>query len=125
MPIFTEHNLTYIYLSGLPEKNLQWSLLCPSQIIPVSKTVTLLDAPRGNSLKASVDVPTDFQNSYFHNIPYLGPFISIIGNAFKYVTTLEDCADFIAADLEKKDTSFVGHRVSVIDASAASKGKTE
>lgn len=94
-------------------------------MIPASNTVTLLAAPRGNTLKASVDVPTDFQNSYFHNIPYLGPLISIIGNALKYDTTLEDCADFIAEDLEKEDTQFVGHRIGVIDTGTAGKGKTE
>ena len=94
-------------------------------MVPASKTVTLLDAPRGNPLNASADVPTGFQNSYMHNIPYLGPFISIISNLYKYNATLEDCADFIAADLEKKDTIFVGHRVSVTDAGGAGKGKTE
>ncbi|KAF6226708.1 hypothetical protein HO173_012375 [Letharia columbiana] len=123
IPLFTEHNLTYIYLSK--QKNLQWSMFCPSNMIPASKTVTLLDAPRGNPLNASADVPPGFQNSYFHNIPYLGPIISSVGNAPKYGTTLEDCADFIAADLEKKDTRFVGHRVGVIDAGTAGKGKTE
>lgn len=92
---------------------------------PANKTVTLLDVPRGNSLNSSIDVPTGFQNSYFHSIPYLGPFISVIGNAHRYGTTLEDCADFIAADLEKKDTNFVGHRVGVIDAGTAGKGKIE
>ena len=92
---------------------------------PASKTVTLLDAPRGNSLNASADVPPGFQTSYLHNIPYLGPFLGIVGNAYKYGTILEDCADFLAADLENKDTKFVGHRVGVIDAGSEAKGKTE
>ena len=100
-------------------------MFCPSQMTPASKTLTLLDSPRGNSLNASADVPPGFQNSYFHNIPYLGPFLSIIGNAPKYGTILEDCADFIATDLEKEDTRFVGHRVGVIDAGTAGKGKSE
>ena len=92
---------------------------------PASKTINFVDAPRGNPLIASADVPTGFQNSYLHNIPYLGPFISVLANFNKYGTTLEDCADFIAADVEKKDTSFVGHRVGVLDPGAAGKGKTE
>ena len=94
-------------------------------MIPASKDITLLDAPRGNSLNASADAIPGFQNSYFHNIPYLGPFLSVVGNAHRYGTTLEDCADFIAADLEKGDTKFVGHRVGVIDAGTAGKGKAE
>ena len=94
-------------------------------MVPASKTIDLLDAPSGNSLNASVDVPADFKYSYMHKIPYLGPFITVLSNSTRYNTTLEDCADFIAADLEKKGTSFVGHRVSVIDAGIPGKGKTE
>lgn len=100
-------------------------MFCPSQMAPASKTITLLDVPRGNPLNALADVPPGFQNSYLHNIPYLGPFFSIVGNAHKYGTILEDCADFLAADLENKDTKFVGHRVGVIDAGSEGKGKTE
>lgn len=70
-------------------------------------------------------MPNGFQNSYIHNILYLGPIISTVGNVHRYGTTLEDCADFIAADLEKEDTRFVGHRVGVIDTGTAGKGKTE
>ena len=91
---------------------------------PSSKTITFLDVPHGNSLDASADVPPGFQISFLHQIPYLGPFISVIGNAFRYGTILEDCADFIAADLEREDTKFVGHRVGVIT-DMVSKGKTE
>ena len=94
-------------------------------MVPASKTINLLDAPRGNPLKASVDVPADFQKSSLHRIPYFGPLVAILGNFSRYGTTLEDCADFIAADVAKKDTAFVGHRVSVIDAGTAGKGKTE
>lgn len=90
-------------------------------MIAASKDITLLDAPRGNSLNASADVPPDFINSYFHNIPYVGPFISLVGNFPKYGVALEDVADLIAADLETGDTTFVGHRVGVI----AGKGKVE
>ncbi len=94
-------------------------------MVPASKTIDLLDAPRGNSLNASADAPSGFEISYLHSIPFLGPFISLIFNLTKYDTTLEDCADFIAADLEKDDTKFVGHRVGVINAGTAGKGKIE
>lgn len=90
-------------------------------MIPASKEINQLDAPRGNALNASADVAPGFQNSYFHNIPYVGPFISTIVNFPRYGVALEDCADFMAADLEKGDTIFVGHRVGVING----KGKAE
>lgn len=88
---------------------------------PASKDITFLDTPRGNPLNASADVVPDFQKSYFHNIPFVGPFMSTIGNFPRYTVALEDCADFIAADLEKGDTTFVGHRVGIING----KGKAE
>ena len=125
LPVFTEHNLTYNYLTSLGQEHLQWTIFCPSQMVPASKTINLLDAPRGNPFKASVDVPADFQRSYVHSIPFLGPLIGILINFSRYGTTLEDCADFIAAYVAKKDTTFVGHRVSVIDGGTAGKGKTE
>ena len=91
-------------------------------MIPAGKAINLPDAPRGNPLNASADVPPGFQNSYLHNIPYIGPFFSVVGNAMRYTISLEDAADFIATDVEKEDTRFVGHRVGVID---AGKGKSE
>lgn len=93
-------------------------------MIPASKTIDLLETPRGNSLNSSADVLPDFKISYLNFIPYLGPLITIMGNLMKSATTLEDCADFIAADVEAKEARFVGHRVGVIDAGTAGKSKT-
>ena len=36
-----------------------------------------------------------------------------MGNAPRCNTKLEDCADFIAADLEKPDGRFVGKRIEI------------
>ena len=94
-------------------------------MVPASKTINLLETPRGNTLNASADAPPGFQKPYLHGIPFLGPFISIVINFNRYNTTLEDCADFIAADLERKDTRFIGHRVGIIDAGAAGESKTK
>jgi hypothetical protein len=91
---------------------------------PVNKTIQLQNAPRENPLIASVDYPPGWQNSYFHNIPVIGVLFSILGNAPKYATNLEDCADFIAADLARIESDFVGHRVGVYD-TGKGKGKIE
>lgn len=82
---------------------------------PLNKSVSPMSESQGNSLNASADVPPNWQNSMFHSIPFIGPLISILGNASKYGTKLEYCADFIAADLEKPKSEFVGHRVGVTD----------
>ena len=121
-PVFTEHGLTYACLSAQPRENLEWSMLCPSVMKTANKTIALLDGPQRNSLSAAADVPPMWQASYLNSVPVLGPLISIFGNALRYNVTLEDCADFIAADLEKADGEFVGHRVGLID---AGKAKTE
>lgn len=91
-------------------------------MVPVSKTIEPLSAPQGNSLLAETDVPADWQQSYFHNVPILGPYMSILGNVTKYATTLEDNADFIAADLKQTDSQRIGHRVGVV---SLPKGKRE
>lgn len=82
---------------------------------PVSKTIEPFDSPRENPLIASADVPPAWQKSYFHNVPLLGLLLGILGNAPKYAINLEDCADFIAADLENAESEFVGHRVGLYD----------
>ncbi len=88
----------------------------------VNKTIEPLAAPHGNPLIASADFPPGWQDSYFHNIPVIGLLFGILGNAPRYATNLEDCADFIAADLEKTESEFVGHRVGVYD---SGKGNVE
>lgn len=119
LPVFIEHGLTYACLSAQPRENLEWSLLCPNVMKPASKAVTLLDEPGENPLTAAADAPPLWQPSYLNSIPVLGTYISLFGNALRYNTILEDCADFMAADLEKKDREFVGHRVGVIEAGKA------
>lgn len=89
---------------------------------PISKTISLDGRSRRNPLIASADTPPGWQNSYFNNVPFLGVLLSMLGNAPKYNIKLEDCADFIANELEKSNTEFVGHRVGLRD---TGKGKTE
>ena len=80
---------------------------------PVSKDITLLDQPRKNPLQASVYVPPNWKASYFSGVPFVGTLFNVMGNAPRYNTKLEDCADFIAADLGKQDGRFVGKRIGI------------
>ncbi len=118
--MFTEHLHTLAQLQAQSPEHLQWSLFCPSVMLPASKTIEALETPHGNPLLTAKDEPPSFQNFYISRIPFLGPLITTVGNAGRYNTTLEDCADFIAADLKSGEKSFVGHRVGVYDA-----GKTK
>ena len=83
-------------------------------MVPKSKEVQELSEPRENPLVAQVDYPAQMQSFRIDWIPFLGPFTTIMGYSFRSITTLEDCADFIAGDLAKPNEDFVGHRVGVI-----------
>ncbi|MCJ1475234.1 hypothetical protein MMC13_003896 [Lambiella insularis] len=122
VPLFSEHSLTFDCLTSKPQEHLEWSLFSPAYMRPASQTITLLEAPRGNSFSTAVDVPPGWQPSYFARIPLLGTFLTVVGNVLRYNTDLEDCADFLAADLAKPNRSFVGHRVSVKE---SGKGKVQ
>jgi len=122
LPLFTEHALTYACLRNQPEENLQWSILCPGAMTAVNKEVGLLAAPRPSPLTASVDVPPSWRYTFLAGVPIVGPLFSVLVNALRYSISLEDCAEFMAADLEKAGSDFVGHRVGVID---GGKGKVD
>ncbi|KAL8713122.1 MAG: hypothetical protein Q9220_002643 [cf. Caloplaca sp. 1 TL-2023] len=114
-PFFWEHALTHTHLSGKPSENLQWSLLAPSAMMPAKKEITLLESPQNHPFVAKNDVPPAFSPTFMSGVPFFGPWADIVMNILRYNTTLEDCADFMAADLEKKGNSeHVGHRVGVI-----------
>ena len=84
-------------------------------MLPASKTIEPLLAPRGNPLLAANDVPAGFWDFHISWIPFIGPLLTSMGNAARYNTLLEDCADFIAADLKENNSKHVGHRVGVYD----------
>ncbi|KAL6720603.1 hypothetical protein ACLMJK_002527 [Lecanora helva] len=104
-----------------PQERLRWSLLCPSVMTPVNKTVALPDGTPSNPLVASADIPPGWTSSWLNSIPFLGPLVIVLVNAPRYNIKLEDCADFMAADLEKVDSEFIGHRVGLRD---SGNGKT-
>lgn len=91
-------------------------------MLPASKEINLLESPRGNPLVAQNDTMAEFSPSFMTNLPYIGPYADIVKSMTRYNTALEDCADFLAADLAKGESEHVGHRVGII---ATVKGKTQ
>lgn len=123
IPLFREHALTYSLLLSQPSQHLQWSQLAPSQMVPASKEITLLSVPRGHNLVPANDTPPNYMTTFLSGLPFgIGIASDSIVNALRYNTSLEDCADFMAADLAKGESEHVGHRVGVI---ASGKGKKE
>ena len=75
-----------------------------------------LATPRPHELSAAANVPPGWQKTFWTKVPLIGIFMDIVWNAMRYGTTLEDCADFIAEDLEKGGQSeVVGCRVGVVE----------
>ncbi|KAL8841913.1 MAG: hypothetical protein Q9170_000693 [Blastenia crenularia] len=114
LPAYPEHALTYECLSQQPAGNLEWSLLAPSAMTPANKEIRLLEAPRGNPLVARNHTMPDWTRTFLSAVPYLGMAADIMVNMMRYNTTLEDCADFMAADLAKGAREHVGHRVGIV-----------
>ncbi|KAI9753617.1 MAG: hypothetical protein M1835_000973 [Candelina submexicana] len=115
VPVFTEHAISFDTLKAKPLENIKWSMLCPAHMVPANKEIAPLSKPSGNPLIASIDIPANFSRFFFSGIPFFGPFCTVLLNAGKYGTTLEDNADFLAADLTNPDSEYVGHRVGVYD----------
>ncbi|KAI4265960.1 MAG: hypothetical protein L6R38_009055 [Xanthoria sp. 2 TBL-2021] len=113
-PLFQEHGHTLDCISRKPKEYLQWSLLAPSAMTPANKEITVLQAPRGNPLAAKNDMPANWSPTFLSGVPYLGIYADIAMNMMRYNTTLEDCADFMAADLTKGESEHVGHKVGII-----------
>ncbi|KAL8688589.1 MAG: hypothetical protein Q9218_005537 [Villophora microphyllina] len=114
-PVFAEHVLTYEKLIAQPSEHLEWSLFAPSQMTPASKEITLLSTPRGHSLVAANDTLPNYMTTFMSGLPFgIGLASDIMCNMLRYNTNLEDCADFMAADLAKSESEHVGHRVGVI-----------
>lgn len=118
IPLYTEHGRTYAHLRHLPPPNIQWSLLCPSVIAPSSSPTS--SNINHNNFIATPDHPpawTPFPIPLVPSIPFVGPILTVLLNAGRYTTKLADCADLIAADLEKHlgGSEFVGRRVGVCE----------
>ncbi|CAC9885070.1 unnamed protein product [Aureobasidium pullulans] len=67
-------------------------------------------------LTACATTPPMWMDSWLKYIPFLGKVILAAMNASRYDTTLEQNAEFIASDLEDRDSRWIGVPVGIIDA---------
>lgn len=92
-----------------------WSLFCASNMRP--RTVAVDYSPRpgvsAESLIARAEHPAAWSDTLGW-VPILGPYLNIVAQVQDYYAPLEDCVDFIAADLAKGlNSEWVGKRVGV------------
>ncbi|KAI1269180.1 hypothetical protein F5Y18DRAFT_178467 [Xylariaceae sp. FL1019] len=115
IPIFLEHRQNLKLLESLPPNTVEWSMLCPQNMTAESSDLSLpLQSARGK-LIAKAAAPPEWKDSWMKSIPLIGKHIVIGSNASRYETTLEQNADFIASDLENRQSEWIRKAVGVID----------
>lgn len=83
-------------------------------MVPESESPTTTKLPK---LVASAEFPAQWRESWLSYIPFIGRPVVAIMNAMRSTVTLEQSADFMAADLEAVESPWIGKRVGTIDAS--------
>ena len=115
IPIFPAHKENYLFIKSHSVDSLAWSLFCATEMSPQHDTPQFpppADASTSN-LVAKADTPPAWSKKY-RSIPLIGKYLNIMAQAQSYYAVLENCVDFIAADLEKGlQSEWVGKRVSV------------
>lgn len=93
---------------------MDWSLLCPSTIVPESSEVAVPLTTTKGPLTANATTPPLWNDSWVKYIPLIGKPLVCAMNASRYDTTLEQDADFIAKDLERSDSKWSRVTVGII-----------
>lgn len=115
IPLFPSHRRNYQLIKQHPADKLAWSLFCASDMSPKN------DPPQyppfaedyASNLVAKADAPPAWTEKY-RRVPLIGNYLNVMAQAQSYFSVLENCVDFIAADLEKGlESEWIGKRVGV------------
>ncbi|KAG8628028.1 hypothetical protein KVT40_003901 [Elsinoe batatas] len=117
MPVFLEHRQNYRLLKSLPPNAVDWSMLCPMTMVPESSDLSVPTKTAQGRLITATNSPPAWNQSWLRHIPLIGKTLTIMMNASRYTTTLEQNAELIAADLESRESRWSCATVGVIDAS--------
>lgn len=90
-------------------------MLCPQTMTPESTDLSVPTTSQKARLVVKATSPPLWKESWIRSIPMIGTFLTIVLNASRYETTLEQNAEFIAGDLEERESQWVGKAVGVID----------
>jgi hypothetical protein len=115
VPIYLEHRQNLHLLKSLPPNTVDWSMLCPGTLIPESSNLDVPTTAAQGKLIANASTPPLWQDSWIKSIPLIGKTLVAAMNASRYETTLEQCAEFIASDLDSYESRWVGTTVGVIN----------
>lgn len=111
LPLYPMHRPNWEVIKPYGPDRMAWSLFCAHNM-PQEESVDYQRKP-GNNLISSADSPPAFSKAW-QWLPLIGNYLSIMSQSMSYVAPLEDCVDFMAADLEKgMQSEFMGKRVGV------------
>jgi len=66
-----------------------------------------------SNLVAKADVPPAWAEKY-RKVPLIGNYLNVMAQAQSYFSVLENCVDFMAADLDKGlESEWIGKRVAI------------
>ncbi|ORY15639.1 hypothetical protein BCR34DRAFT_477749 [Clohesyomyces aquaticus] len=115
IPIYLAHRQNLRLLQSLRPDALDWSLLCPSDMIPESSDFGVPTKISRARLAANATTPPLWNDSWIRYVPLIGRTVLCAMNAGRYVTTLEQNAEFIASDLESNGGQWSRKTVGVIN----------
>lgn len=110
MPAWTtsHHRGKEPILQAIPFTELEWSMLCVAMMYPKTDTIKALSGPEKHNLIVGSWNPPDWQDHWIRKIPFLGTYLNLIPCVAAHWAYLEDVADFIAEDLCKKKSEYIG-----------------
>lgn len=119
IPVYLEHRQNVALLKALPPDTVEWSMLCPGNMASeLSEIIVPTKSSSKGRLIVASSTPPLWEHSWVRHIPAIGKTIDMALNFSRYDTTLEQIAEFIAADLqESHDSRLIGMTVGVISGS--------
>ncbi|CAG8976125.1 hypothetical protein HYALB_00002407 [Hymenoscyphus albidus] len=118
IPMFPAHKPNYMLIKSHPVEELAWSLFCATQMFPRYDTPRYpADTDAASNLVAKSDAPPAWTER-FRCVPLIGNYLNVMAQSQSCFSVLENCVDFMAADLEMGLRSeWVGKRVGVMEKS--------
>ncbi|KAJ5647043.1 hypothetical protein N7490_003415 [Penicillium lividum] len=97
--MYPQHRHTWEKLQALPPSGIQWSVLCPGVMYPLSeRTYPLANEASAKNLSVASTSPPEWSSKLLAT-PLVGGYLNVLSQVSSYKTSLEDNADFIAQDL--------------------------
>jgi hypothetical protein len=110
-----QHRATCDVVEAIPTQDLKWSLFAVPRMVPSDPKqgpFEPLNAAQPHDLLVGATSPPGWENTWLGSVPLIGPYLNAIYVCLViYSTKYEAMADFLAEDLEKENSEWIGKRV--------------